>query len=420
MRKSMTGNNRYIKEMNESIILDLIRTSGGISRKSLADKTGLSPTASGAIVRKLLNNGYIWEVGEGESSGGRKPVMLELKPRSYFAFGFDIDVRYIYTTVLDLTGGVVYRHKLNNDSGLSTRQAVEMTAQEYKKALSELKLSGSRILGAGVSVPGMMELETRKIVLAPNLGWSNADLLGPLHKTLNIPIYLDNESMCSANCENWLGQCRDVEDFICINIESGIGAGIFMSGKMYRGFSGSAGEIGHIPVDENGPQCKCGNRGCLETVASINGMAARASGRIKAAGSQAPGGQRTAGQRTAGRPEAETAELLPDMTVDLAFKNLLERARKGDPESLGIFEDAAVSLGKALANLINTLNPQKIVLGKRFPEYSELMLDRIRETAGKYALPYPSAHVDIVSSEFGEDSSALGAAIIPIRKLFGR
>ena len=406
MRKSMTGNNRYIKEMNKSIILDLIRTSGGISRKSLADKTGLSPTASGAIVRKLLNDGYIWEVGEGESSGGRKPVMLELKPRSYFAFGFDIDVRYIYTTVLDLTGGVVYRHKLNNDSGLSVRRAVETTAQEYKKALSELKLSGSRILGAGVSVPGMMELETRRIVLAPNLGWSNADLLGPLHKALNIPIYLDNESMCSANCENWLGQCRNVEDFICINIESGIGAGIFMRGKMYRGFSGSAGEIGHIPVDENGPQCKCGNRGCLETVASINGMAARVSGRIKVAGNQAEAGR--------------AADITEDMTVDLTFKKLLERAREGDPESLGILEDAAVSLGKALANLINTLNPQKIVLGKRFPEYSELMLGRIRETAGKYALSYPSAHVDIVSSEFGEDSSALGAAIIPIRKLFGR
>ena len=175
---------------------------------------------------------------------------------------------------------------------------------------------------------------------------------------------------------------------------------------MYRGFSGSAGEIGHIPVDENGPQCKCGNRGCLETVASINGMAARVSGRIKVAGNQAEAGR--------------AADITEDMTVDLTFKKLLERAREGDPESLGILEDAAVSLGKALANLINTLNPQKIVLGKRFPEYSELMLGRIRETAGKYALSYPSAHVDIVSSEFGEDSSALGAAIIPIRKLFGR
>ncbi|NLU53621.1 MAG: ROK family protein [Clostridiaceae bacterium] len=392
MKKRITGNNQFIKEMNKSIVLDLIRVTKGISRKLLADSTGLSPTASGAIVRSLLQEGYIREIGEGESSGGRKPIILELNPRSYFSFGFDIDMRFIYTVVLDITGEVIYRNKILNNTELSVNQALSILGGEFKKAVENLNIDKSRILGVGVSVPGMLDIKSKRIILAPNLGWSDAELLEPLQEKVGVTVYLDNESMCSASCENWLGLCREVEDFICINIESGIGSGMFMRGKMYRGFSGSAGEVGHIRVDENGIPCKCGNKGCLETIASIKGMVERALHK----------------------------KIITESDSDKAFETLLKKAKSGDTESLGIFHDAAISLGKAVANLINTINPQKIVLGKRFSEYSELVIDTIRETALKYALPYPSERTEIIPSSFGEDSSALGAAIIPLRKLFGR
>lgn len=392
MKERKTGNNQYLREMNKSIVLDLIRTTQGMSRKFLADRTGLSATATGAIVKSLLNEEFILETGEGASSGGRKPVMLELKPRSYFAFGFDIDVRFIYTVVLDVTGEIVYRKKRENNSDLSVELATEAITEEYHKAIQELKINDSRILGVGVSIPGMMDIHSKEIILAPNLGWSKVDLLNPLEEALNTQVYLDNEAMCSASCENWIGICKEVEDFICINIESGIGAGLFLRGKIYRGFTGSAGEVGHISVDENGPSCKCGNVGCLETIASINGMVSRASRK-----------------RTVDAADREEA-----------FDGLLERAREGDAGSKAVFEDAAISLGKAIAYLINTFNPQKIVLGKKFPEYSDLVIGTIQKTAKKLALPHPSGHVEITPSPFGEDSSALGAAIIPIRKLFGR
>lgn len=391
MKAMKAGNNQYLKEMNKAIVMDLIRTTEGISRKVLADKTGLSATASGAIVSSLLEDGYIQEKGMGESSGGRKPVMLELKPRSYYALGFDIDLRYIYTIVMDITGEVIYKRKHTKQYDFTVQQAIETITQEYHKAVTKLKLSKERVLGVGVSVPGILDIVSKKIVLAPNLGWSMVELLEPLKAALNVPVYLDNESMCSASCENWLGLCRDVEDFICINIESGIGAGLFLRGKAYRGISGSAGEVGHIPVDENGPICKCGNVGCLETIASINGMVAKACKNKK-----------------------------KHDEIEMAFDNLLKNAREGDDECLSVFNEGAISLGKAIAYLINIINPQKIVLGKKFPEYSDLVIDVIRKTVKKYALNYPSSQVEILSSSFGEDSSALGAAIIPIRKLFGR
>ena len=133
MKAMKAGNNQYLKEMNKAIVMDLIRTTEGISRKVLADKTGLSATASGAIVSSLLEDGYIQEKGMGESSGGRKPVMLELKPRSYYALGFDIDLRYIYTIVMDITGEVIYKRKHTKQYDFTVQQAIETITQEYHK-----------------------------------------------------------------------------------------------------------------------------------------------------------------------------------------------------------------------------------------------------------------------------------------------
>ena len=121
MKAIKTGNNQYLKELNKAIIMDLIRTSEGISRKALADKTGLSASATGTIVSSLLDDEYIQEKGLGKSSGGRKPVILELKPRSYFAFGFDIDSHCLYTIVMDITGDVIYKRKRETPAGHSGR-----------------------------------------------------------------------------------------------------------------------------------------------------------------------------------------------------------------------------------------------------------------------------------------------------------
>lgn len=397
MRKARAGNNKYLKEMNKAAILDLIRTTSGISRKALADLTGLSPTATGAIVKELIKDQYIREVGEGKSSGGRKPVILEINPDSYYAFGFDIDMRFIYAVVLDITGKVHYEKKWERTSALSPDEAVQQIGEIYRMVASELKIAKDRVLGVGVSIPGMLDINTRRIYLAPNLGWNDVDIRESLASELDVPVYLDNEAMCSAFCENWLGICRGVEDFICINIESGIGAGIFVRGKIYRGYNGSAGEVGHISVDENGPRCKCGNVGCLETMASIKAMAERY---VAVRGKTDPG--------------------IYEKNIDQNFESLLRGAREGDKDCLGIFREAAASLGKAIGYLINALNPQTIVIGKKFPMYADLALDDITRAASRTALSHLAENCSIVPSCFGENSSALGAAILPVRKLFGK
>ncbi len=393
MTTGRIGNNKYLKKLNKTIILDLIRTNKGISRKALADMTGLSPTATGQIVRALLEEEYICEVGEDDSSGGRRPMMLELNPASYYAFGFDIDSKYVYTVLLDITGKTCYEKKEEFENNLTPEEFITVVSKTYEQITKKLKLRNDRIIGAGISIPGMLELPTQKILLAPNLGWSQVDIKSRLTDLLNIPVLIDNEAICSSNCEDWLGTYRDRENFICINIDSGIGAGLFVRGAIYKGHSGSAGEIGHIPMEGNSIRCKCGKIGCLETISSVNAMVSRYK-QIKDIDHDTKG---------------------YEATLDC----LINGAEAGDTACMSIFKDAAVSLGKVISYLINIFNPQEIILGKKFSQYSGFMLDEIRQTVKKTALAYPLCNCQVLASTFGEDSSALGAATLPIRKLFG-
>ncbi|HHY64841.1 MAG TPA: ROK family transcriptional regulator [Clostridiaceae bacterium] len=394
MRK--TGNNQYLKKMNQSTVLELIRTNEGISRIELAEKTGLSATAISAIVKSLLKDRYIEEIGEGKSSGGRKPTMLKIKPDSYYSFGFDVDVKFIYTILVDITGKVIYEKKYETDSVLGPDETVDRISDIYSSMIQNLKIRPECVLGVGLSIPGLIDIHTKKIILAPNMGWNDVSIQDKLREKLSTTVYIENESMCSAICESWLGICRGTEDFICINIESGIGSGIFVRGMIYRGSTGSAGEVGHIPVPGNALRCKCGKKGCLEAVASVNAMVAKY------------------------RESSEFSEdSMSGMDDGDIFGHMINNARNGEIHSLRIFQDAAVSLGQVIGYLINAFNPQQIVLGKKFTQFSDLVLEIIRYEASRTALTYPAHNCRILASSFGENSSALGAAIIPVRKLFG-
>lgn len=378
MTKS-AGNSHFLREMNQSQVLNIIRAKEGVSRIELAESTGLSATAVGSIVRELIRASFIHETGEGISSGGRRPVKLQLKPRSHYGIGVDIDARFVYLTIIDHSGRVAYQNREPIEGRISPGQAVHIITSKVTAALKENGIGNKNVLGLGVSVPGIVDRINRRIVFAPNLRWEDVNLRDSLFDSLDFPVQIENESVCSALSEQWMGSCRSVEDFVHINIDTGIGAGLFLKGSLYRGTSGSAGEVGHIIVDEQGPLCTCGNRGCLETLASLDGMT------------------RQAGVAS--------------------FDIFLDSVRKGVPDSVEIMERASRSLGRAVSMLVNTLNPRKVVLGKRFPEYADLAMPTIRREVEKQALKWPSLSVEIVAGSFGEESSSVGAAIMPIRQM---
>ncbi len=399
MTKSRTGNNKFLKAYNEAGLLDLIRTKKALSRADLSKYTGLSSTAAGAIVSALIEKGYIHEIGTGESKGGRKPVLLELKPDSYFSIGLDVDIDSISYILTDITGRMVYEGSTALISPTPVTAAATASVC-IKEIVESRSIHMSRLLGVGISVPGMVDASTHSVILAPNLGWEDVDLGAMMKAQLDLPVYIENEAMASAICENWIGACQGASNFVCVNIKSGIGAGIFTGGRLYRGTNGSAGEVGHIVVDEKGIKCGCGNYGCLETIASTSRIVEKAGRMIR---------------------QGMVSSLNGIDNVDnLSLRYIVDAARAGDEAAKGLLNEAARYLGIALSSLVNTLNPSKIVLGKDFVKYGDLVMEMLRSVIDRKALKRPAANVEITVSEIGEKSSTLGAAIIPLKILFGR
>jgi N-acetylglucosamine repressor len=400
MKSISTGNSKFLKDYNQKMVLDLIRTHKTLSRAKLSRLTGLTPTCIGLIAGSLLELGYIHETVVGESTGGRKPILLELKPGSFFSIGIDLDVNYIHSILMDTTGKVVSEKNIKFKKIPTFEEFSERAGQLVSLIIEENAILDKNLLGVGFSIPGIVNSETGDILLAPNLGWKNVKIKTHFKTCSNIPLYVENESMASAICESWIGKCQGIDHFVCINIESGVGAGIYTDGKPYKGATGSAGEIGHLVVDEAGPKCGCGNFGCLETLASTSGVIEQARKMVR-------------------QGVSSTLNQFSD-PLEIEFDNVVEAAHKGDDFSRNIILESARYLGIAIANLVNIFNPAKVVIGKEFVTYSDIALDHIKGVVMKKALKIPAENVEIVPSKIGERASTLGAAIIPLKVLFGR
>lgn len=398
--RARAGNNTFLKKYNEIGMLDLIRRHGSISKADLSRLTGLSATASGMIVSALQEKGYIREAGEGESRGGRKPVMLELNPHSIYSIGVDIDVNYLNVILMDITGNVIDEHiEMVETTGtfpVVLRKIEEIVALMLEKH----SINSGKLTGLGISVPGLVDSATRRILMAPNLGWEDVDVCGHPGEVFGVPVYVENEAMASAICEHWIGACKGYNDFVCINIKSGIGAGIFAGGHPYRGVGGIAGEIGHVVIDDQGPKCGCGKYGCLETLASALHITEKA--------------------RKLVRQGAASSLNTMGNADEISIEDIVKAARAGDATAKNILLESGRYLGIAISNIVNMLNPAKIVLGKEFTRYADIVLNSIREIVNCKALKPAASEVEIVASGFGEKASALGAAIVPMKLLFGR
>ena len=400
MNKKKTGNNKFLKQLNETDVLNLIRINKAVSRADLSLMTGLTPTATGGIISNLLKKGIIHETGTGKSKGGRKPILLELKSRSFFSIGIDFDVDYIHFVLIDLLCEVVSEKRLTIQKGIKIPDLIRLMADNIKEIMAENSVSNEYYLGIGISVPGIVNDRSGEIILAPNLEWRNINIKPQLQEILGLPVFIENESRASAIAEHWIGACQGSSDFVCANIKSGIGTGVFINGKLYRGATGSAGELGHVTVDENGIKCGCGNYGCLETLASTSRIVEKA-GRLLKQGA------------LSGLEEGIN-------TSDLTLEMVITAARKGDETARGLLLEASRYLGIAISNIVNILNPEKIVIGKDFVKFNDLVIDHIRKIVESKALKQAKSGLMISASQLGEKASVLGAAIIPVKTLFGQ
>lgn len=378
-----------------SLILNLIRREGQISRYDITKSTKLAASTVGIFVDELIRNGLIREIGPGDSSGGRKPILLELNPEAGYIVGADFEATSIIVLLVNFQGEVICsvkgRIELNDDKLVIVRKIISC----IKKVIDKSKVGDKKIMGIGLGVPGLIDSKKGIGISYSALpGWRDVPLKDLIEMELHKPLYIEKNVYTMALAEKWFGLSRKVSDFICMAIRSGVCAGIVIHGRLYRGASESAGEIGHMTVERNGPRCSCGNRGCLQRLVTAPALIERVSKRIA-------GGEKT--------------NLREDK---LSLERIIEEAGRGDFLSLSILKETGQYIGLATSQLIDFFNPQLIVIAGNLVKAGDLVLEPIRETVNERALEIPRQVVRIAFSELGESIGALGAANLVLQERF--
>jgi len=380
-----------VKNINKHTILDLIRfTPGGISRVEIARRMDLTRAAVTANVNDLLATGIIREAESLNIPNGRPPVVLEINPTRGYVVGVDFGASHISLLVADLAAHALEETEVPLDISQGPAVCLEQADQYLRASLAKAGLSLKDILAIGVGVPGPIVAEAG-IVLAPPImpGWDRYPIRDTLEKKWGCPVSLNNDAGLGAMGEWAAGAGRGERNLAYIKVGTGIGCGLLLDGQIYRGVSGSAGEIGHLTVDESGPTCSCGNQGCLEALAGGRAIAIQAREAVRR-------GQRTLLSNT---PSIES----------LTTREVAAAARNGDLLAQQILGRAGMFIGIALAGLVNLFNPGMVIIGGGVAQTGDILLEPIRQAVQRRSLPAATRAVRITTAMLGRRSSSLGA-----------
>ena len=368
-----------LREANRRRVLTCLQAAGAMTQVELARATSLSPATISNIVRELDGAGLL-HVSPTVSSG-RRARAVTVNPRAGIAAGIDFGRRHVRVVVADLAHEVLGEHEELLAAHLPADEAISLTLALLDGLLAELGLERTALVGVGAGLPGPVDGRTGEVgassVLPEWVGLVPAAALGA---RLGVPVTVDNDANLGVLAEARWGAAQGEDNVVYLKVSSGIGAGLLLGGQLYRGQSGTAGEIGHTTIDEDGIVCRCGSRGCLETVASVPVI----------------------------------LELLRHSYGDITIEQVLAQARQGDTGCRRVIEDVGRHIGAAVANMCNLLNPGLVVVGGALAPAADLLLDPIRYAVRRYAIPTASG-TRVVVSALGPRATALGALAIGLR-----
>jgi N-acetylglucosamine repressor len=363
----------------------------------LTQKLHISIPTVQTLLNELISEGLVTEKGLGDSSGGRRPSKYGLAAESFYTVGVDIN-RYA-------TRVAIYNHQNENITGiqqldvkLENRESlIDEIADFITKVIAESKLPEKKIIGVGINMPGLIDSEK-----GINFTYLNFDT--PLGKSfedkLQMRVYLENDARARALAELRFGAAQGKQNVLVLHIDWGVGLGMILDGKLYRGTSGFAGEFSHTPIQDEGLPCHCGKRGCLETIAS--GMAL--SKRIQE-----------------GLNAGNQSILLNMPGIDsnqLKLETIMEAIKNGDMLSISLISNMAHHLGKGIATLISILNPELVILGGRLSKAGEYLITPIKQSLYLHCIPKLREDVDITVSAFDKEAGVLGAIAVITENTF--
>ena len=367
-------------------------TPGGISRAELARQIDLTRSTVSAIVTDYIDAGLVREAESGPATGGRRPILLEMNPQRGYVVGVDMGATHLSMVVADFLSHVVYETEAPFDVLDGPEACLKLVDQQVRQMLQQAGVSLAQVLAFGVGVPGPVLAEAG-IVSAPPImpGWDGYPIRDHLHKLWGCPVSLNNDAELGALGEWAFGAGRIKRHMAYIKVGSGVGAGLILDGRVYRGASGLAGEIGHLTIQQNGPQCSCGNYGCLEALAGGAAIARKAQEAVRA------------GKRT------QLSNIQP--VERITARDVGSAARLGDLAAQQIVADAGSYLGIAIAGVVNLTNPSMVVVGGGVAQMGDLLLEPIRHVVRDRCLRPAAQSVRITAAVLGRRSSSMGAVV---------
>lgn len=385
-------------------ILQLIRAHGSISRSEVVEKTGDSPFLISKICDKLLAGKFISEAGRGDSTGGRRPILLSLRPDFGRLIGVHMGTVNVRIAMADFSGNLIaYSHDLSQ-AEKGPEVAMGLLIQLIDQMLKTCGLGYSGLNGIGIGISGVLERSTGVSLFWPKLPrWVNVPVKKILEERYKTLVKIEDTPRTRALAEYHLGGVNKAKHFVFIGIGGGTGAALFLNGSLYGGVGGFAGEFGHITVSENGSMCSCGNRGCLETIVSASALIRKARQGLVL------GLSNTLMRLSQGDAESISIEMLS------------QAAREGDRFVTRLLAETGIYLGRGIVSLVNLLNPELIVIGGGIASaVGELMLPEIERVVRESAMIQSAKQVELRLSQLDEKAMPLGAILLVAEEALGR
>ena len=374
------GSLESLRERNRLRVIDALRERGAISRADIARQTGLSRSTVSSLVADLQAAGLVVEremaAAPRGPEGGRPPVLIALDQSAGALVGIDFGHRHVRVAVADLSFTVLAERVAEIDVDTAGHGALDLAAGLAEELLDEAGVERGRVLAAGMGLPCPIDRQSGLVhsqAILPSL--DGIDTAGEMELRLGLPVHLDNDANVGALGEATFGAGAGVEVMAYLRLSAGIGAGLVIGGRPFRGARGVAGEIGHVLVDPEGPICRCGNRGCLETFAAPPAL----------------------------------CELLRRSHGPITVPGLLALAAEGDAGCRRVIHDAGRVVGRAVADLCNLINPDLVIVGGDLSAAGDLLLDPMREAVRRFAIPAAAEDVRITAGVLGDRAEVLGS-----------
>lgn len=386
-----------INTYNKQEIIHLVRRNPGTYCAQISRETGLSIPAVMKIMEQFVDNGIVKKAGKCEIQKGKHPETFEFIGDAYYLIGVDVGTTSIAAVLMDLEANIRYKYRVQTSSQKSPEEIFKQVNFAIESIYQDNKELIPHILGIGIGLAGIINTQTNCVEFSPAFGWKDVFINEYLKLSYSKPVIVENVTKAMALAEKWFGIARDVNNMLCVNLGYGIGSALMLDESIYTGDFHAAGELGHMVMEKDGPLCDCGNFGCLEAIASANAMAKRA-------------------QKLMPSYPDSLLHRLTEFPSQIEAKHLFDAANQQDSLSLSIVNEATNYIGIALANVINFMDINLIVLEGGMTRAGVFLLDKIKQSLRQHLIHFTEGKVKLVISNLGADAVSIGAATIILKK----